>query len=124
MGLFSWLNDSTNEKEVEGLDNTIPEKTQCYYIEGFLNCSYFANAIRIGDKLTEKYPNVKVDVSAYIKQQWNERSIELQKEFNTNQTSSPFIYEGCDLENQKLIGGYTDFAKKVRTNYKISVPLD
>lgn len=46
------------------------------------------------------------------------------QEFNTNQKTSPFIYEGCDIENQKMVGGYTDFAKKVKETYKMSVPLD
>ena len=48
----------------------------------------------------------------------------LSKEFNTSHRTSPFIYEGCDLENQKVIGGYTDFAKRVKETYKLNVPLD
>jgi hypothetical protein len=46
------------------------------------------------------------------------------QEFDTTQKTSPFIYEGCDIENQKMVGGYTDFAKKVKETYKMSVPLD
>lgn len=33
----------------------------------------------MGDRLSAKHPNVKVDVSAYIREQWSERSRELQK---------------------------------------------
>ncbi|OBZ81338.1 hypothetical protein A0J61_10613 [Choanephora cucurbitarum] len=119
MGLFSWFSKTT-----ESVDEAIPQKTECYHIEGFLTCSYFSNAVRIGDMLTHKHPHIKVDVSAYIKQQWHERSNELQQEFNTSHRTSPFIYEGCDLENQKVIGGYTDFAKRVKETYKLNVPLD
>ncbi|CAO3656406.1 unnamed protein product [Mucor fragilis] len=122
MGLFSWFGSKNNT--AQDVDTSIPEKNQCYHIEGFLTCSYFTNAIRIGDQLTAKHPNVKVDVSAYIKEQWSERSKELQQEFKTNQRTSPFIYEGCDLQNQQLIGGYTDFAKRAKETYKMSVPMD
>lgn len=31
MGLFSWFNTSET-KSTEGLDNDIPQKTQCYHI--------------------------------------------------------------------------------------------
>ncbi|KAI8364397.1 hypothetical protein BD560DRAFT_448448 [Blakeslea trispora] len=123
MGLFSWFGQ-TKDSGTEGVDLAIPEKTQCYHIEGFLTCSYFSNAVRVGDMLTGKHPHIKVDVSAYVKQQWSERSKELQQEFNTSHKTSPFIYEGCDLENQKVIGGYTDFAKRVKETYKLNVPLD
>ncbi|KAI8986510.1 hypothetical protein BDB01DRAFT_849557 [Pilobolus umbonatus] len=118
MGLFTWWTSPTQE-----LDD-IPTKTQCYHIEGFLNCSYFSNAVEVGDRLTAKYPNIKVDVNAYIKQQWGQRSQELQKEFNTTHRTSPFIYEGCDISNQTVIGGYTDFAKRVKSTHKMNVPLD
>lgn len=97
MGLFSWFGSKNNT--AQDADTSIPEKSQCYHIvrkhnwqlyqtftdtivkiqEGFLTCSYFTNAVRIGDQLTAKYPNVKVDVSAYIKEQWSERSKELQQ---------------------------------------------
>ncbi|KAI9355756.1 hypothetical protein BD770DRAFT_473459 [Pilaira anomala] len=123
MGLFSWFSSSKTESTA-GLDNGIPQKTECYHIEGFLTCSYFTNAVQIGDRLSAKHPNVKVDVSAYIKQQWGERSRELQQEFNTGHRTSPFIYEGCDIENQKLVGGYTDFAQKIKATYKMNVPMD
>ncbi|KAI8367208.1 hypothetical protein EDC96DRAFT_507294 [Choanephora cucurbitarum] len=119
MGLFSWFSKTT-----ESVDEAIPQKTECYHIEGFLTCSYFSNAVRIGDMLTNQHPHIKVDVSAYIQQQWHERSNELQQEFNTSHRTSPFIYEGCDLENQKMIGGYTDFAKRIKATYKLNVPLD
>lgn len=118
--------------------------TTFFYQEGFLTCSYFTNAVTIGDHLTAKHPNVKVDVSAYVKQQWSERARELQEvhinnsnflhiniysinsqqEFKTNQKSSPFIYEGCDSNNLKHVGGYTDFAQKVKATYKMNVPMD
>ncbi|KAG2233684.1 hypothetical protein BDF21DRAFT_406207 [Thamnidium elegans] len=120
MGLFSWFG-SSETKSTEGLDNGIPKKTECYHIEGFLSCSYFTNAVEISDKLSAEHPNVKVDVSAYIQQQWAERSRELQQEFNTSHRTSPFIYEGCDVNNQKLIGGYTDFSQKIKATYKLSV---
>lgn len=123
MGLFSWFNTS-EAQSTEGLDNGIPKKTQCYHIEGFLTCSYFTNAVTIGDKLTAKHPNVKIDVSAYVKQQWSERARELQEEFKTNQRTSPFIYEGCDSNDLKLVGGYSDFAHRVKATYKMNVPLD
>ncbi|KAG2207513.1 uncharacterized protein EV154DRAFT_150541 [Mucor mucedo] len=118
MGLFSWFS-TTDSTSVEGLDNGIPQKTQCYHIEGFLTCSYFTNAVQMGDRLSAKHPNVKVDVSAYIREQWSERSRELQQEFETNHGTSPFIYEGCDINNQNMIGGYTDFAEKIKATYKM-----
>ncbi|CAO3629753.1 unnamed protein product [Mucor hiemalis] len=92
--------------------------------EGFLTCSYFTNAVTIGDKLTANHPNVKIDVSAYVKQQWSERARELQEEFKTNQKTSPFIYEGCDSNDLTLVGGYSDFAHRVKATYKMNVPLD
>ncbi|ORE10012.1 hypothetical protein BCV72DRAFT_222327 [Rhizopus microsporus var. microsporus] len=122
MGLFSWLQKG-NTPSTQGLDE-IPQKTECYHIEGFLNCVYFSNAVEAGDRLTAKHPNIKVDVSAYIKQQWSERARELQQEFKTTQSTSPFIYEGCDSDQLKLIGGYSDFAKKIKSAYKMNVPLD
>ncbi|KAI9255461.1 hypothetical protein BY458DRAFT_520065, partial [Sporodiniella umbellata] len=122
MGLFSWFEkDSVSSNQ--GLDE-IPQKTQCYHIEGFLTCSYFTTAVEAGERLTAKHPNVKMDVSAYIKDQWAERSKELQKEFNTTHKTSPFIYQGCDSNQMEAVGGYTDFAKLIKKTYKINVPMD
>ncbi|KAI8972024.1 hypothetical protein BDF20DRAFT_915762 [Mycotypha africana] len=123
MGLFSWLSPSRVDEN--GDANAIPTKTQCFYIEGFLTCSYFTNAVRVADMLTANYPHIKVDVSAYVKEQWKERAEELQQEFATDHKTSPFIYEGCSTENQTLIGGYTDFAKRVKETYRLNnIPLD
>ncbi|KAG0763571.1 hypothetical protein G6F60_007498 [Rhizopus arrhizus] len=122
MGLFSWF-QKDNSQPTKGLDE-IPQKTTCYHIEGFLSCAYFSTAVEVGDRLTAKYPNVKVDVSVYIREQWSERARELQNEFKTSQRTSPFIYEGCDSNQMELIGGYTDFAKKIKSVYKMNVPLD
>ncbi|CAO3696019.1 unnamed protein product [Rhizopus stolonifer] len=122
MGLFSWF-QKDQSSSTQGLDE-IPQKTQCYHIEGFLNCAYFSTAVEAGDCLTATNPNVKVDVSAYIKQQWSERANELQEEFNTTHKTSPFIYQGCDSNQMEMIGGYTDFAKMIKNIYKMNVPMD
>ena len=45
-------------------------------------------ATEVADRLTEKHPDVKTDVSAYIKQQWYDRSRELQ-EVNNKVLSFP-----------------------------------
>ncbi|KAI8139536.1 hypothetical protein BJV82DRAFT_672508 [Fennellomyces sp. T-0311] len=119
MGLFSWLFSSSTPD----LDE-IPKKTQCYHIEGFLTCHYFQLATEVADRLTAKHPHVKTDVSAYIKQQWYDRSKELQEEFANSHKTSPFIYEGCVAGQQKFVGGYSDFAKAIKTTYKMSIPLD
>ncbi|KAG1500868.1 hypothetical protein G6F46_003999 [Rhizopus delemar] len=122
MGLFSWFQKDSSQP-TKGLDE-IPQKTTCYHIEGFLSCAYFSTAVEVGDRLTAKYPNVKVDVSVYIREQWSERARELQNEFNTSQRTSPFIYEGCDSNQMELIGGYTDFAKKIKNVNKVYVDPD
>ncbi|ORY92007.1 hypothetical protein BCR43DRAFT_508146 [Syncephalastrum racemosum] len=120
MGWFDWLRPSTNKADLDD----IPTKTACYHIEGFLSCSYFHLATEVADRLSAKHPHVKSDVSAYIKQQWAQRSRELQEEFNTRHRTSPFIYEGCSASEHKMVGGYTEFAEHVRKTYKMNVPRD
>ncbi|KAI7877937.1 hypothetical protein K492DRAFT_171327 [Lichtheimia hyalospora FSU 10163] len=119
MGLFSWLFPAA----APDLD-VIPAKTACYHIEGFLTCHYFHLATEVADRLTSKQPHVKTDVSGYIKEQWYGRLKELQDEFDTRHRTSPFIYEGCDPSQQKLVGGYSEFAKKIKETYKMNLPLD
>ncbi|CAO3594916.1 unnamed protein product [Absidia cylindrospora] len=70
MSIFSWF--STSPSTPSNADN-ITKKDTCYHIEGFLSCSYFHTATEAADCLSAKHPNVKVDVSAYTKQQWPER---------------------------------------------------
>ncbi|CAO3618353.1 unnamed protein product [Cunninghamella blakesleeana] len=121
MYIFNWIFGSANK--IENADE-ITKKDVCYHIEGFLSCTYFHTATEAADRLTTKYPNIKVDVSAYTKQQWPERSMELRKEFATQHRTSPFIYEGCHAGSQKVVGGYSDFAKIIKDNYKLNVPRD
>ncbi|KAI8391257.1 uncharacterized protein BYT42DRAFT_556191 [Radiomyces spectabilis] len=115
MGLFNWLSGNADD---------IPTKTQCYHIEGFLSCVHFQTAVEAADRLTAKHANVKVDVNAYVKEQWKERSRELQEEFKSQHSTSPFIYEGCNINEQAFVGGYSDFAKRLKEVYKMNVPMD
>lgn len=39
MGLFSWFSTTAESESFEGLDNGIPQKTQCYHIVSFLQKS-------------------------------------------------------------------------------------
>ncbi|ORZ22393.1 hypothetical protein BCR42DRAFT_487957 [Absidia repens] len=121
MSIFSWF--STSPSSPSDADD-VTKKDTCYHIEGFLSCSYFHTATEAADRLSVKYPNVKVDVSAYTKQQWPERSSELRKEFNTQHRTSPFIYEGCSAGQQNVVGGYSEFAKLIKATYKVNVPRD
>ncbi|KAI8089956.1 uncharacterized protein BX664DRAFT_334309 [Halteromyces radiatus] len=123
MSFFNWFSKSSSTSSTPNADDIV-KKDVCYHIEGFLACSYFHTATEAADRLAAKYPNVKIDVSAYPRQQWPERSLELQKEFDTTHRTSPFIYEGCSAGNQKVVGGYTDFAKLIKTNYQMIVPMD
>ncbi|KAL1931253.1 hypothetical protein VTP01DRAFT_10390 [Rhizomucor pusillus] len=124
MSILSWLFPSSSSSSNKNLEEDIPKKTTCYHIEGFLSCHYFHLATEVADRLSAEHSHIKADVSAYIKQQWYERSRELQEEFKTKHTTSPFIYEGCVAGQQTFVGGYTDFAKKVKETYKMNVPLD
>lgn len=47
--------------------------------EGFLSCAYFHAATDVGDHLSEKKDDVKIDVSAYVKAQWQDRLKQLQR---------------------------------------------
>jgi len=47
--------------------------------EGFLSCAYFHAATDVGDRLTDKMKDVKIDVSAYVKAQWQDRLNQLQQ---------------------------------------------
>ncbi|KAG0170782.1 hypothetical protein DFQ28_001695 [Apophysomyces sp. BC1034] len=116
----SWFSTAPAKTDLDD----IPKKTHCYHIEGFLSCIYFQNAIEVGDRLSEKHPHIKVDVNAYVREQWADRSKELQQAFGTSHRTSPFIYEGCSTDRQNLVGGYTDFAKRIKETYKMNVPLD
>ncbi|ORX51704.1 hypothetical protein DM01DRAFT_1408642 [Hesseltinella vesiculosa] len=121
MQLFSWF--FSKQSSSDNADE-ISKKDVCYHIEGFLSCSYFHTAAEAADRLAAKHSNVKVEVSAFPKQKWPERSMELRKNFSTDHRTSPFIYEGCGSENQKVIGGYTDFARILKATYKMNVPRD
>ncbi|SAM04862.1 hypothetical protein [Absidia glauca] len=120
MPFFSWFSTTSTHSNADD----ISKKDVCYHIEGFLSCSYFHTATEAADRLSAKHPNVKVDVSAYTRQQWPERSQELRKEFNTQHRTSPFIYEGCSAGEQNVIGGYSDFATILKANYKMNVPMN
>ncbi|CAO3611010.1 unnamed protein product [Cunninghamella echinulata] len=121
MSIFNWIFGNANKTNNA---DEITKKDACYHIEGFLSCVYFQTATEAADRLAAKYPNVKVDVSAYTKQQWPEQSMELRKEFATQHRTSPFIYQGCTADSQTVIGGYSDFAKIIKANYKLNVPMD
>ena len=55
-------------------------------------------ATEVADRLTEKHPHVKTDVSAYIKQQWYDRSKELQE---VNNKVSEFHIMSSKFERYK-----------------------
>ena len=55
-------------------------------------------ATEVADRITEKHPHVKTDVSAYIKQQWYERSKELQE---VNNEVSNFPIKSLKFEMDK-----------------------
>ncbi|CAO3660329.1 unnamed protein product [Umbelopsis ramanniana] len=121
MGIFDWFSLSKKEENVD----EISKKNYCYHIEGFLSCAYFHAATDVGDRLTDKVQDVKIDVSAYMKAQWQDRLNQLQQELKAGyHSTSPFIYEGCSGNELKLVGGYSDFARLVRDRHSISVPLD
>ncbi|KAI8074475.1 hypothetical protein BC940DRAFT_288331 [Gongronella butleri] len=120
MAIFDWF----FKTEAAPNADDISKKDVCYHIEGFLSCSYFHTATEAADRLAARYPNVKVDVSAFPKQKWPERSMELRKSFDTDHRTSPFIYEGCASENQRVVGGYSEFARHIKANYKLNVPMD
>lgn len=121
MGLTDWfpfLKSNENADEIS-------KKNYCYHIEGFLSCAYFHAATDVGDHLSEKKDDVKIDVSAYVKAQWQDRLKQLQRELQAvNHATSPFIYEGCSGNDLKFVGGYGEFARLVRERHRISVPLD
>jgi hypothetical protein len=52
---------------------------QLFSQEGFLSCAYFHAATDVGDHLSEKKGDVKIDVSAYMKAQWHDRLAQLQQ---------------------------------------------
>ncbi|GAB5587547.1 hypothetical protein Unana1_02447 [Umbelopsis nana] len=121
MGMFDWFPLLQKEENAD----EISKKNYCYYIEGFLSCAYFHAATDIGDRLTDKMKDVKIDVNAYMKAQWNDRLNELKQELKAgNHSTSPFIYEGCSGNDLKFVGGYSDFARLVRDRHRMSVPLD
>ncbi|GES84103.1 hypothetical protein GLOIN_2v1547787 [Rhizophagus clarus] len=98
----------------------------CYHIEGFINCSYFNAAVELGYKLKDPSfdkdtdTHIQVSIDAHKKENWSDRirDLHLQIPESKNHTSSPLIYEGCKPGKYEFIGGYSDFAKLVRSRHK------
>ncbi|KAF9209483.1 hypothetical protein BGZ49_004074 [Haplosporangium sp. Z 27] len=115
MGILSYF---FAEKPIKPVPKDI-----CYYIEGFLACHYFQEAMNLAERLdtTSSQSNIQVEVVAHTRKEWQERLLELAKEVPGAQDhrTSPVIWEGCPGKQLKFIGGYENFRQHARQKHNL-----
>ncbi|KAG0015457.1 hypothetical protein BGZ81_011661 [Podila clonocystis] len=113
MGLLSYFFAEKPETPVK--------KEICYFIEGFLACPYFQDAMSLADRLdtTSNQSKIQVEVTAHSRPEWRERIGELNKEIPGAQDhrTSPVVWEGCAGQPIRFIGGYDNFMQYTRKKH-------
>ncbi|KAG9321598.1 hypothetical protein KVV02_001742 [Mortierella alpina] len=98
-------------------------KEICYYIEGFLACYYFQEAMNLAERLdtTSSKSNIQVEVTAHSRKEWQDRLQQLSKEIPGAQDhrTSPVIWEGCSGKPLQFIGGYDNFMHHARMKHNV-----
>ncbi|KAG9307179.1 hypothetical protein G9A89_017007 [Geosiphon pyriformis] len=145
MEVWSFLHSSSDLSNVAAKRQAQAASTVCYHIEGFLNCSYLNAAIKLGESLTKDQAVkpvsdnqiglansstqknqsnarkvAKVEVAVYEKEKWEERVKILHSLIQgttESHTTSPLIYEGCNVQKFKFIGGFHDFVELARNRH-------
>ncbi|KAI8605492.1 hypothetical protein EDD21DRAFT_363392 [Dissophora ornata] len=115
MGLFSYFFP-------EQPASVVPKEI-CYYIEGFLACHYFQEAMSLADRLdtTSSQSNVQVEITAHTRKEWQDRIQELNKGIPGAQDhrTSPVVWEGCPGKPIQFIGGYDNFRLHARKKHNV-----
>ncbi|OAQ28118.1 hypothetical protein K457DRAFT_139002 [Linnemannia elongata AG-77] len=98
-------------------------KEICYYIEGFLACSYFQQAMNVADRLdtTSSKSNIQVEVTAHSRKEWKDRVLRLAKEIPgaEDHRTSPVVWEGCPGKPVQFIGGFDNFIHHARKKHNV-----
>ncbi|KAI1316623.1 hypothetical protein EDD11_009658 [Mortierella claussenii] len=115
MGLFSYF---FADKPTQAVPKDI-----CYYIEGFLACHYFQEAMTLAERLdtTSSQSNIQVEITAHTRKDWQDRIRQLAGEIPGAQDhrTSPVVWEGCPGKPLRFIGGYDNFMHHVRKEHKM-----
>ncbi|KAI9217323.1 hypothetical protein BC828DRAFT_391460 [Blastocladiella britannica] len=139
MGMLSWLSGSTSPRTTTaGVDSTVDPKrapafsgdletvpralSTCYYVEGFLACDYFRQALSLSSKVAQSSKSVQVETSVWSESEFfGSRLPELKKivPASGGHRSCPIVYEGCDPDAHRYVGGYDDFAKLAASRHGV-----
>ncbi|KAF9302379.1 hypothetical protein BGZ74_005436 [Mortierella antarctica] len=95
MGLLSYFFAEKPETPVK--------KEICYFIEGFLACPYFQEAMSLADRLDTTSSQSKIQVEEIPGAQ--------------DHRTSPVVWEGCAGQPMRFIGGYDNFMQYARKKH-------
>ncbi|ORZ34482.1 hypothetical protein BCR44DRAFT_49419 [Catenaria anguillulae PL171] len=131
MGLFSWISGSTpnatstpvvdsTSRTFSGDLETVPRNnTRCYTIEGYMECGYFQDALKLGSKVAEagrasgnSSGEVHVDTNIFSESEFfKSRLAQVRRQVpgSERHRSCPIVYEGCEPSEYRYVGGYDAF---------------
>ncbi|EFA81702.1 hypothetical protein PPL_05696 [Heterostelium album PN500] len=89
----------------------------CFKVYGYSSCPYYQKAVKLGEVISDKNNNIKVETVQIDRDQWPELMNNLTQQHGGKaiyHKTCPIVEEGCSEEAKQFVGGYSDFLNESR----------